>query len=387
MKIPIAYNLRSLRARPVSTIATAAGMALVVLVFVAMTSMAEGFRSALVATGSAENVLLLRKGADAEMSSAFERNAANIVSALPFVAEGPDGQRLVSPEVYVVVGLVRTAGGMANVVIRGIGPRALLVRKGIKLIDGRMFKPGSNEVIVGKTMALRFPHTTIGDQLHFAGRDWAVVGHFSAQGSAFESEVWGENEQFMPVFRGQAFQSITFRMKDPAAFPGIKKTIEAEPRLFADAHLEVEFYTGQSAALTLILKFIARFIAGIMAIGAVLGAVNTMYAAVASRSREIGVLVTLGFEPRHVLVSFVVEALLISFVGGLLGCLASIPFNGLVTSTTNFSSFSEIAFAFRVTPAILLSGLIFALVMGFFGGLLPARRAARQRPVEALREV
>ncbi len=386
MKIPLIYNLRSLRARPVSTLTTAFGMALVVGVFVAMMALSNGFRAALVSTGSPDNVMVLRKGADAEMSSGLSRDAANIIGGMPFVARGTDGRPLASPETFVVISYQRLGGGLANLVVRGVSPRALEVRKGVRIVEGRLFAPGSNEVIVGATMARRFANTGIGETLSFGGRDWTVVGRFTAEGSAFESEIWGENEQLMPVFRGQVFQSVTFRMQDPSAFDGIKPTLESDPRLYVDAHRERDFYENQSLFLGTILKFIAVFIAGVMAVGAVFGAINTMYAAVASRGPEIGVLLTLGFKPRHVLTSFVTEAILIAVLGGALGCLFTLPINGLLTSTTNWNSFSELAFAFRVTPGLLLQGLVFAAVMGVIGGFLPARRAARLPVTEALRQ-
>lgn len=386
MKIPVSYNLRSLRQRPVSTLTTALGMALVVAVFVAMNALATGFSAALVGTGSPENVLVLRKGAQQEMNSGIPRQGASIVAGYPFVATGDDGQPMVSPETFVVVPLERAnQGGMANVVVRGVSPRAFLVRRGIRMVEGRQFQPGTREVVVGTAYAARFPNSGVGNTVRFAETDWTIVGHFSADGSSFESEIWGENEQFMPVFRGQVFQSITFRMRDASAFDGIKQTIESDPQLTLDAFREREFYANQSTMLAQILTFIAIFVAGIMGIGAVFGAINTMYAAVASRSPEIGVLLTLGFRPRSVMGSFLLEAVLIAAIGGALGCLLALPINGLVTSTTNWASFSEVAFAFRVTPPLLLNGMIFAVVMGVIGGFLPARQAAKQTVAEALR--
>ncbi|MBL8998284.1 MAG: ABC transporter permease [Gemmatimonadales bacterium] len=386
MKIPIIYNLRSLRQRPVSTLTTALGMALVVAVFIAMTALASGFRAALVSTGSPENVLVLRKGAQQEMNSGIGRQNASIIGGFPFVASGADGLPMLSPETFVVVPLDRRdQGGMANVVVRGVNQRAFEVRKGITITAGRVFNAGAREVVVGSAFAARFPNSNVGDVLRFAETDWTVVGQFSAGGSAFESEVWGENEQFMPVFRGQIFQSVTFRMKDPAAFDGIKQTLESDPRLTLDAFRERDFYANQSTMLATILNFIAVFIAGIMAIGAVFGAVNTMYAAVASRGPEIGVLLTLGFPPRSVLASFLIESVLIAAIGGAIGCLIALPINGLVTSTTNWASFSEVAFAFRITPPLLVNGMIFAVVMGAVGGFFPALHAARQEVADALR--
>jgi ABC-type antimicrobial peptide transport system permease subunit len=386
MKIPLIYNLRSIRQRPVSTGATALGMAVVVAVFVAMMAMSNGFKAALVKTGSPDNVFILRKGAQAEMNSGIDRNTANVLASMPFVAADEAGRPLVSPEVFVVVSMTRLNGGLGNVVIRGVNPQALKVRKGVTITDGRMFQVGAPEILVGATLARSFPNTALGDRMNFGGRDWTVVGHFSADGSSFESEIWGENEQFMPVFRGEVFQSVTFRMKDPSAFDGIKKTLETDARLTVDVARENQFYEGQSRQLSQVLSFIAVFISGVMAIGAIFGAVNTMYAAIASRAPEIGVLLTLGFKPGNVLSSFLVESVLIALVGGILGGLVVLfSINGLVTSTTNWNSFSEVAFAFRVTPGLLVGGLVFSVVMGALGGFFPARRAAKQQVVEALR--
>jgi len=387
MKIPILYNLRSLRARPTSTLATAFGMALVVAVFIGMMALSVGFQAALVKTGSTDNVLVLRRGADSEMTSGISRDVANAIAAYPFVARDAAGQPLVSPETFVVVGMQRRTGGMANVVIRGVSLAAFDVRSGIRITEGRAFRPGSGEIIIGRTLVERLPNTEIGASLQFGGRQWEVVGHFEAGGSSFESEVWGENELFMPVFRGQVFQTIALRMQDPEAFDGVAETLEADPRLGVDAHLERDFYANQGTLLGGLLRFMAVFVAGVMAIGAVFGAINTMYSAVDSRANEIGVLLTLGFKPRSVLASFVVESMMIALVGGLIGCLMALPINGLVTSTTNWNSFSEVAFAFRVTPGLLAAGMSFALIMGLIGGYFPARRAARKPIVEALREV
>ena len=286
MKIPLIYNVRSVRQRPISTITTALGMGLVVLVFIAMMALARGFRAAIVGTGSLENVIVVRSGADNELTSGLGRETANTIMAMPFVAEGAEG-RLASPEVYVLVSLPRTGGGgEALVVARGVSPRAFAVRKNLEIIAGRNINPGSPEILVGKSIVGRFAGTEIGSSINFANRDWEVVGHFAAGGSAFESEIFGENEQFMPAFRGEVFQSITFRMSDPSAFESIKKVLEDDPRLTVSVYREYEFYAAQSELLTQILSFAAIFIAGIMAVGAIFGAVNTMYAAVSARASE-----------------------------------------------------------------------------------------------------
>jgi ABC-type lipoprotein release transport system permease subunit len=390
MKIPLEYNARSLLQRPVSTLLTALGIARGVAVFIGMLALANGFRAALTRTGSAQNVLVLRRGADSELSSGLDRQAASILASSPHIQTGADGRPMVSPEVYVIIPLPRAGSGsdttgLANVVVRGISPAAWTVRNKVQIEAGRKPESGKAEICVGKKMAGRFNHTGIGETLRFAGRNWTVVCRFSANGSAFESEIWGENEQFMPVFRGDAFQSVSFRLKDPASFEEAKRTLEADRRLTVDVHREADFYTEQSQLLGRILTILALMITSIMAIGAIFGAINTMYAAVASRSNEIAVLLTLGFHPRSVLASFLAESALIAIVGGVIGALLALPINGIVTSTTNWASFSEIAFSFRVTPGLLLAGLCFAVVMGVIGGFFPARLAARMPVVQALR--
>ncbi|HEX6668441.1 MAG TPA: ABC transporter permease, partial [Gemmatimonadales bacterium] len=386
--IPLSYNARSLLQRPVSTAFTALGIALVVAVFIGMLALANGFRAALVRTGAAENVLILRDGADSELSSSLDRQAVSIISSSPHVAVGGDGRPMVSPEVYVVIPLPRKGydtTGMANVVVRGVSPAVWSVRANLDIVAGRRPESGKSEICVGEKMASRFDHTGIGETLRFGGRDWTVVCRFTAGGSAFESEIWTENEQAMPVFRRETFQSLTFRLKDPAAFEEAKRVLESDRRISVDVAREADFYAEQSQLLGSILQALAIMITGIMALGAVFGAINTMYAAVATRSSEIAVLLTLGFQPRSVLASFLAESALIALVGGVIGALIALPVNGMVTSTTNWASFSEIAFAFRITPGLLLSGLVFAVLMGLVGGFFPARRAARLPVVQALR--
>jgi putative ABC transport system permease protein len=386
VKVPLVYNIRSLARRPVSNAMTALGVAFVVGVFIATLALANGFKVALVRTGSPDNVVVLRKGADSELASGISRDEANIIAALPEVAAASDGEPLASPEVFVPMNLESASGGGAQLVVtRGVTLRAFEVRRNVRITEGRMFAPGRDEVIIGTAIAPRLAHSAVGDTIHFGGRGWLVAGHFASGGSAFESEVWGENEQLMPVLRGEYFQVVVFRLKSPELFDAARRAVETDPRLQLDAHRESEFYASQSAALRTILSFLAVFITAIMAVGAIFGAVNTMYAAVASRTSEIAVLLTLGFKPRSVLASFLAEAVAIALVGGLLGCLVAIPINGIVTSTTNWSSFSMLAFHFLVTPRILVEGVAFAVVMGLLGGFFPARRAARVPVVQAIR--
>jgi len=388
VKIPLIYNLRSVRQRPVSTALTALGVGLVVAVFVAMLALANGFIAALATTGSSDNVLLLRRGADSELSSGIPREAISILSASPHIATASDGRPLVSPETYIVLNLQRPGGdpfAVANVVARGVSDKAFEVRRSIKIVEGRRFTSGQSEICVGAKLQGRFEHVNVGDVLRFSNRDWKVVCRFTADGSSFESEIWGENEQFQNVFRGQSFQDVAFRLKDPASFDEVKRTLLADQRLQIDAHRESEFYASQSELLGNLLRFLAIMITSIMAVGAVFGAVNTMYAAVSSRTPEIAVLLTLGFHPRSVLASFLVESAVIALLGGVVGCLLALPMNGVVTSTTNWASFSEIAFAFRVTPQLLVAGIVFAVAMGLIGGFFPARRASKLPVIQALR--
>ncbi len=378
MKIPLIYNVRSVLHRPVTSLATALGIALVVVTFVGMLALSNGFRAALISTGRPENVLLLRKGADAEISSGISREQAAILRSFPDFAKLPDGRPMATADVLVVVSKPRLNGTETHMTVRGVGPEATSVRDEVRIVGGRMFEPGRAEVVAGRGLVGRMRDVELGDRLRLGQQDFTVVGHFAAEGGAFESEVWGDAETLMPVFRGPVYQSMALRLADPAAFAAAKARIEGDPRLQLQVKRESEFFAEQSALLSSMLRFIAIFVTSIMAIGAVFGAINTMDAMVAARGREIALLQTLGFRPGSVLASFLLEAVFLALVGGLLGCLLALPINGIQTSTTNWQSFGELTFAFRVTPGILLQGLVFAVVMGLLGGFLPARRAAKQ---------
>jgi len=378
MKIPILYNIRSVLRRPATSLATALGVAFVVLTFVGMLALANGFRAALVSTGRPDNVFLLRKGADAEISSGISREHAAIVRSFPEIARLPDGRPIATADVFVVVSKPRLDGSETHMPVRGVGPEAFAVRDEVRIIAGRNFEPGHAEVIVGRGLVGRMRDVEIGDKIRFGQQDFTVVGHFEAGGSAFESEVWGDAESLMNVFRGPVYQSMALRLADPAAFDAVKARIEGDPRLELQVKRESDFFAEQSNFLSAVLRFIAFFITAIMAIGAVFGAINTMDAMIAARAREIALLQTLGFKRRSIMASFLAEAVVIALAGGVLGCLLALPINGIQTSTTNWQSFGELTFAFRVSPEILLQGMIFAGVMGLVGGFLPARRAARQ---------
>lgn len=378
MKIPLIYNIRSVLHRPATSLATALGVAFVVLTFVGMLALANGFRTALIATGRPDNVMVLRKGADAEISSVIARDQAALLRTMPGVATLPDGRPAASADVYVVVSKPRNNGTETHMPVRGVSPESFAVRDEVEIVAGRNFEPGRAEVIVGKGQVGRMRNTEIGDKLRFGQTDFIVVGHFAAAGGAYESETWGDAETLMGVFRGPVYQSMTLRLADANAFAALKTRIENEPRLQMQVKRENEFFAEQSNFLGNVLRFIAFFVTIIMAVGAVFGAINTMDAMVAMRGREIALLQTLGFRPLSVMTSFLIEAVFLALIGGVLGCLLALPINGIQTSTTNWQSFGELTFAFRVTPEILAQGLLFAAVMGFFGGLLPARRAAKQ---------
>jgi putative ABC transport system permease protein len=386
MAIPISYNVRNVMQRPVSTLTTAVGVGLTVAILIGALALAAGFRAALLRTGSPANAIVLRSGADAEISSGIGRDAANVIRALPDVALAPDGHPLASPEVVVVITRTRLGQpGSSNVTVRGVDQEALLLRDRVKIVAGRMFTPGTDEVIVGRRIAPRFAGCRIGDRVRFGQREFTVVGHFGADGASFESEIWGDNAVLMPVFRGEVFQSVTFRMKEPARFAAIQQALETDPRLHVQVKRESDFYAEQSQLLSTLIQFIGVFITLIMAVGAVFGAMNTMYAAIGARTREIAMLLVLGFSPWAIMVSFMIESVLLALLGGAFGCLIALPINGITTGTTNFQSFSEVAFAFQVTPATLLAGMIFAAGIGVVGGFLPALRAARQPVASALR--
>jgi putative ABC transport system permease protein len=384
--LPLSYNVRNVLQRPVSTFTTAVGVGLTIAIFIGALSLAAGFRAALVRTGSPDNVIVLRKGADSEIASGIPRGIAAILHSYGEVAADAQSRPLVSPEVVVVNNRPRVGQpGNSNVTVRGIDHEAVALRRGVQIVAGRWFEPGAAEVVVGRRITDRFEGCRLGDRVRFGQRDFTVVGLFAADGSSFESEIWGDNEVLMPVFRGEVFQSVTFRMRDPARFEAIRSELENDPRLGVDVQRESEFYAKQSETLANLIRILGGFITVIMGVGAVFGAMNTMFAAVGARGREIATLLVLGFSPFAIMVSFVIESVILSLLGGVIGCLMALPLNRIVTSTTNFSSFSELAFGFRVTPDILLTGLAVAAVMGLVGGFLPALKASRQPLAAALR--
>lgn len=389
MAIPLIYNVRSLRARWTSSVVAVLGIAGTVGVFVAMLSLARGFEATLVASGSAQNAIVRRAGATSEMDSSVMLDQVRVIEEAPGVARAEAGP-LVSPEVVVVAAFpLKGTDTDANVPVRGVSPRAVAVRPTVKMVAGRLFEPGLTELVVGRNVAGTYAGLELGKAVRFGGDVWTVVGVFDAGGTAFDSEVWADAAVLKQVFQRppSLFQSATVRLTSPEALTRFKDALTADPRLSVQVDREVDYYAKQSRALTTLITVLGSIVAVVMGIGAVFGALNTMYSAVAERSREIATMRALGFGSGSVVASFVAEALCIAVVGGVLGCLAVLPLNGLTTGTLNWATFSHLAFAFRITPLLLLWGLLFALLMGFVGGVPPAIRAARARIASTLREL
>jgi len=387
MALPISYNVRNLRSRWKVTLLAIFGIALVVAAFVTILSMARGFNIALSSTGSDNNAIVTQRGSMSELSSWMDVGAANIVSVDPRVARGNDGKPLASCEVVVITARPEKATGLpTNITFRGVTPTAFKVRNGIKVVEGRMFTPGLFEVIVGKKIADRLQGVEVGSIIPIQRKNWKVVGLFTADGSSFESEIWGDYDAMAPAIgRNGGCESLTVRLTSPAVLAGFDKDVRGNPQFQLQADAERQYYENLAGPTAGALMGLAVFVAVVMGIGAVFGAMNTMYAIVSQRTREIGTLRALGFSRFSILFSFVMESVLLAAIGGLLGCLIALPMNGF-TAATGTNSFSELAFAFRVTPQLLLVGLVFAVVMGVVGGMLPALRASRMPITRALRE-
>lgn len=382
------YNLRSMVVRKGTAAMTAMGIAMVVAVFVMTMAIAQGFRGALVASGSNENAIILRKGATSETVSAVLKPQLPMIEALPQIARAPEGHPLASPELVVIISLPRRSDNQpANVPLRGVGTRAWEIRNTLRIVEGRRFTPGLREINVGRQAANRFKGLTLGSDVRFGNTTWKVVGIFTADDASFESEVWGDVDLMMPAFQRDGYQSVTVKLTDPSAFESFQAAMGADPRLDLKPQQEREYYEGQSDTTATLIRIFATFVTAILSIGAVFGAMNTMYAAVAYRTREIGTLRALGFSRTRIVAAFLVESVALAVIGGAIGCLLALPVHGVSTGAMNMTSFSELAFKFRITPGLLAGGLIFAAFMGAVGGLLPALRAARIPVARALREI
>jgi putative ABC transport system permease protein len=382
------YNLRSMIVRKGTAAMTAMGIAMVVAVFVMTLSIAQGFRDTLVASGSPQNAIVLRKSATSENVSAVLKPQLPMIESMPQVARGADGRAMVSPELVVIISLPRIVdNNPANVPLRGVGPKAFEVRDNLAFVEGRRFAPGTREISVGRQAVNRFKGLTLGSDVKFGATVWKVVGVFTADDASFESEVWGDVDLMLPAFQRNEYQSVTVKLTDPSAFDGFKATMAADPRLDLEPQRERDYYEAQSATTATLIRVFATFVTAILSIGAVFGAMNTMYAAVAYRTREIGTLRALGFPRIRIVAAFLAESVALAIVGGVIGCVLALPVHGLSTGTMNMASFSELAFKFRITPTLLAGGMIFSALMGAVGGLLPALRAARIPVARALREI
>jgi putative ABC transport system permease protein len=385
MPIPLSYSYRNLIARRLTSFLTAGGMALVVFVFAAALMLTEGLRQTLVATGSYDNAVILRAGTETEVQSALDRTQAGIISSQPEIALGPEGP-LVASEAIILINLPkRGTANPANVMIRGVQLASFALRREVKLAEGRWFRPGSNELVAGMQVARRFQGAGLGENLRFAMRTWRIVGILDAGNTAFSSEIWGDVEQLLQAFRRTAFSSVIMHLRDPAVFPELQARLEADPRLPVQVRREVEFYEAQSKRLADFIRVLGMVLTAIFGLGAVLGAMVTMYAQVGARIGEIGTLRALGFPRRDILLAFLVEAVLLGLAGWALGLIPASLLNFYTLSTLNWSSFAELTFRFTLTPGIIFQSLLFGVGMGLLGGLLPALKAARLPVLEALR--
>lgn len=388
MKIPFSYSLRNLSTRRLTTFLTASGMALVVFVFAAILMLAEGLQKTLVETGSYDNVVVIRKGSVSEVQSGVERLQASIVETQPEVAIGAKGQPLIAKELVVLINLPkRRSNKPGNVVMRGISENSFILRPEVKLVEGRMPKPGTSEIVTGQSIAKRFKGVRIGETLRHGLKEWIVVGIFDAGNTGFNSEIWGDVDQFIQTFRRPVYSSVIFKLRDSAEFEKVKSRIENDPRLTLEAMRETRYYEKQSEMMAKFLRILGISLTLIFSIGAIIGAIITMYAAVANRTSEIGTLRALGFQKKSILTAFLIESLFLAFIGGAAGLFFASFLQFFTISTMNWQTFSELAFSFSLTFEIASEALLFSLIMGLVGGLLPAVRASRMNIVEALRAI
>ena len=387
MKIPFKYTVRNFKTRRLTITLTIIGVALVVFVFAAVLMLSHGVKKTLVATGSDDNVIIVRKAASSEILSIVDRETANIIKSMSGVARLPDGKPIASGEVVVIINLLKIGSNdMGNVTVRGVAPEAFALRPYVKLVEGRMFRWGVPEVIVGSSIRKRFQGGKVGEILRFGGSEWTVVGAFDTDGTGFDSEIWGDGEQLMPAFDRPVFSSLTFRLEHQDAYDRFLSAFEKDRRLqHFDAKREKQYYEEQSELMATFIRILGLVVTVIFSAGAMIGAMITMYAAVANRTVEIGTLRALGFRRRNILTAFLVESLLLALTGGAVGLVFASLLQFFTISTINFGSFAELAFSFSLSPSTVISSMLFSLLMGLVGGFLPAARAARLNIVNALR--
>ncbi len=384
--IPPSYALRNILKHKVTSTLTIAGIMLVVFVFAGSLMLSNGLKETLVSTGNAENVTVIRKSSQTEVQSIISYDQAQIIKSSPEVAKDSEGNPMVANEVYVLISLPkRTTGDQANVVVRGISDKSMALRPNVKLIEGRMWEDAGSEIIAGISASERFKGCAIGEKVRFGARDWTVVGLFEAGGTGFESEIWCDIIQAGDAFNRPVYSSLTLRLADTTLFAAFKEKTEKDPRLPVEVKHEKDYYEAQSRTISTFINITGTVISVIFSLGAIVGAMITMYAAVANRTREIGTLRALGFSRFSILTVFLIEALLISTFGGVLGVLAAYFLDFVQISTTNWDTFSEIVFNFKLSAGIAIGAIIFSLVMGFVGGFLPAVRASRLKIIDSLR--
>ncbi|MCX8069261.1 MAG: ABC transporter permease [Thermodesulfovibrionales bacterium] len=388
IKLIFLYSIRNMKARKVTTILTSGGMALVVFVFATVLMLSEGLKKTLVSTGTYDNLIVIKKGSVTEVQSGIERQKASLVETMPEIAMSEDGKNLIAKEIVVLMVLQKKKDlNPANVVIRGVTDKSLTLRPQIRIIEGRLPKEGSHEIIVGKSISDKFEGIGIGESIRFAMRDWRVVGIFDAGNRGYNSEIWGDIDQMMSAFRRPVYSSILFKLRDNSEFEMVKEKIEKDPRLSLEVKRETKYYEEQSEMMATFLRILGLSLTIIFSLGAVIGAMITMYSAVANRINEIGTLRALGFQRIAILGTFVAESMFLGLIGGIVGLFFASFMQYLTISTMNWQTFSELAFSFALTFDIVYQALLFSIFMGVSGGLLPAFNAARKNIVDALRTV
>jgi putative ABC transport system permease protein len=388
MAIPFQYNIRSIMVRWTSTLVAVVSIAGVVAVFIAVLALAHGFEKTLVSSGSPENVIILRGGATSEMESAISLDQIRILQDINGIKRDKDGAAIMSSEVVVVAAFpMKSTGTDANAQVRGVSDSVLQVRNNIKMVKGRFLTPGLNELVVGSKASQLYSGFDLNSEVIFGGSSWVVVGVFDAGGSAFDSEIWCDSNNLNQTYKRpqNIFQSVTVSLTSEDMFEPFKNSVSSDPQLTLSVEREIAYYAKQSESVGILIRVLGFLVASVMAIGAIFGAINTMYSAVSARSVEIATLRALGFRARHIIISFVTESVFISLIGGVAGILLILPINNRAASTMNWQTFSQLSFTFVITPAFMFKGLLFAAVMGFLGGLFPAARASRVPIVTALR--
>lgn len=387
MKIPFKYTIKNFTSRKLTTFITIFGVALVVFVFAAVLMMAYGIQKTLIATGLPDNVLITRKAANGEISSLVDGETQDVIRTLSHIAVDKEGKQIISKEPVVIINLKKISGGVSNVTVRGVSDIILELRPQVKIVEGRMFNFGLRELIVGSAVTGRFIGAKLGDEVKFAGDNWKIVGVFDSDGSGFDSEMWGDSQALLNAFnRGNTVSSVTLKLDNVNNFKDFKRNFEFDRRLQQyEPKIEQQYFEEQSELMANFIRILGIFITVIFSFGATIGATITMYAAVANRTVEVGVLRALGYKRRSILIVFLIESLVIAITGGIIGIFLASFLQFFNISTLNFGSFAELSFSFSISPSIIISSLIFAVLMGIIGGFLPSVRAARLNIVNALR--